>query len=435
MTQRLFGTDGVRGLAGGEVLTADLALRLAAAAGRVLGRPGARVAIGRDTRPSGPLFEAAATAGFLAAGLDVELLGVVPTPAVAHAVASGRAELGLVISASHNPAPDNGLKLFGPGGFKLPDEVEDALEAALGEPVAGTEIGTVRPAPDAVAAYVDHLLGTLVAPADGLHVVVDAAQGAASVLGPQVYGRAGARVTAIHADGDGHRINDGCGATHLASLQGAVLAHGADLGLAHDGDADRCLAVDAQGRVVDGDQLLAVCALAARDAGRLPTGTVVATVMSNLGFVQAMRAAGLALVQTAVGDRYVLEAMREGGHTVGGEQSGHLVLLDHATTGDGLLTGLTVLGRMAQTGLSLAELAGVVQPLPQVLLNVRAERARAAAPEVLAAVAAEEAALGGDGRVLLRPSGTEPVVRVMVEAPTVDRATEVAGRLAAVVGG
>ena len=321
------------------------------------------------------MLEAAAAAGFASAGCDVRLLGVVPTPAVAHACATGAADLGLMISASHNPMPDNGLKLFGAGGTKLPDAVEDAVEAGLGGGGArpgGTDVGTVEAAPSSWREdYADALLATLEAPLSGLRVVVDCAQGAASVLAPEVYRRAGADVVAIYADGDGARINDGCGATHLGPLQAAVVEHGADLGLAHDGDADRCLAVDATGAVVDGDRILAVCALGLRERGLLAGDTVVATVMSNLGFVQAMQAAGLTVVQTAVGDRYVLEAMRAGGHVLGGEQSGHVVFGDHATTGDGLLTGLALLGRVAATGRSLADLASVVTVLPQVLVNVR----------------------------------------------------------------
>ena len=436
---RLFGTDGVRGLANGDVLTPELALRLAFAAARELG--GSVAVIGRDTRPSGPLLEAAAAAGFAAAGCDVQLLGVVPTPTVAHVCATGGADLGLMISASHNPMPDNGLKLFARGGLKLPDEVEDAIEARLASSAddkrpTGADVGDIRPAsPDLLRAYEDALLASLEARPDGLKLVVDCAQGAASAIAPEVYRRAGAEVVAIFADGDGAHINDGCGATHLDALRAAVVEHGADLGLAHDGDADRCLAVDGTGAVVDGDKILAVCALGLQARGRLAEDTVVATVMSNLGFVHAMRDAGIAVVQTAVGDRYVLEAMRDGGFSLGGEQSGHLVLGDHATTGDGVLTGLQLLGRMAATGSSLAELASVVHTLPQVLVNVRAERARAQAPDVLAAVAAEEALLGDDGRVLLRPSGTEPVVRVMVEAPTQQQADAVAARLAEVVRG
>ena len=442
---RLFGTDGVRGLANGEVLTPELALAVARSAAHELlalrprtgnGRPLA--VIGRDTRPSGPMLEAAAAAGFASAGVDVQLLGVVPTPVVAHACARGGADLGLVVSASHNAMPDNGLKLFGPGGWKLPDAVEVALEAGLGavrERPTGLELGTIAPAdPTLVGAYAEDLLAALPAQATGLTVVVDCAQGAGSMLAPELYRRAGATVVAIAADGDGARINDGSGATHLALLQAAVLEHGADLGLAHDGDADRCLAVDATGAVVDGDQLLALLAVALQSRGQLPTGTVVATVMSNLGFVRAMTAAGIAVVQTAVGDRYVLEAMRAGGHALGGEQSGHTVLLEHATTGDGLLTGLSVLGRLAETGATLAELAGVMTRLPQVLVNVRAPRTRAVDADVLDAVAREEGLLGAAGRVLLRPSGTEALVRVMVEAESPEQAAEVAARLAAVVG-
>ena len=434
---RLFGTDGVRGLANGEVLTPELALQLALAAAQELG--GKTAVIGRDTRPSGPLLEAAAAAGFAAAGCDVQLLGVVPTPTVAHVCANGLADLGLMISASHNPMPDNGLKLFDGGGLKLPDEVEDAIEARLGATAArptGTAVGTIRTAdPDLLRAYEQALLASLEARPEGLKVVVDCAQGAASAIAPEVYRRAGAEVIAIYADADGAHINDSCGATHLGALQAAVAEHGADLGLAHDGDADRCLAVDATGAVVDGDKILAICALGLTARGLLAHDTVVATVMSNLGFVHAMRDAGIEVVQTAVGDRYVLEAMRAGGFSLGGEQSGHLVLGDHATTGDGLLTGLQLLGRMAATGQSLAELAGVVRTLPQILVNVRAERTRAEAPDVLEAVVDAEELLAGTGRVLLRPSGTEPVVRVMVEAPTQEQAEQVAQRLAAVVSG
>ena len=438
---RLFGTDGVRGLANGPVLTPELAMAVARSAAHELlamrsggGRPVA--VIGRDTRPSGPMLEAAAAAGFASAGVDVQLLGVVPTPVVAHACARGRADLGLVVSASHNAMPDNGLKLFGPGGWKLPDEVEVAIEAGLGsspDRPTGLGVGRIESSSEVLGSYVDSLLAALPARAAGLTVVVDCAQGAASRLAPEVYRRAGAQVIAIAADGDGARINDGSGATSLGLLQAAVVEHGADLGLAHDGDADRCLAVDAAGTVVDGDQLLALLAVAMHERGQLPTGTVVATVMSNLGFVRAMTGQGIAVVQTAVGDRYVLEAMRAGGHALGGEQSGHTVLLDHATTGDGLLTGLSVLGRLAETGRSLADLAGVMTRLPQVLVNVRAERTRAVDADVLDGVAREEGLLGAGGRVLLRPSGTESLVRVMVEAETAERAADVACRLAELV--
>ena len=425
---RLFGTDGIRGVAFGDVLTEELTRQVAASAVRVLG--GARVVIGRDTRPSGPALEKAAVEGFTAAGADVVLLGVVPTPAVAQVVASGAADLGLVLSASHNPAPDNGLKLFGPGGHKLSDAQEDAIEAGLGE--LGSGSGAVSDGADLVEGYVDALLST-VGSLTGLRVVVDGAEGAASVIAPEVYRRAGAEVVAIHCAADGERINDACGATHPESLAAAVVEQGADLGIAHDGDADRCIVVDASGRVVNGDQVLGLLALARQEAGLPASDVLVATVMSNQGLSLAMRAAGIELVRTAVGDRYVLEAMLEKGYRLGGEQSGHVVLLDHATTGDGLLTALQVMNRVARSGRPVADLADVVTLLPQVLVNVRAERTRASAPDVLAAVAAEEAALGESGRVLLRPSGTEPLVRVMVEAPDQGTADAVAHRLAGVV--
>ena len=431
---RLFGTDGVRGLANGEVLTPELTVALARSAARVLA--GRRVAIGRDTRPSGPMLEAAAVAGFTSVGADVLLLGVVPTPTVAHVVAAGAAEVGLVISASHNAMPDNGLKLFGPGGHKLTDAQEDAIEAGLGEVtgVTGTAVGQVRAAPDALLAdYLDALQGSA-GPLAGLRVVVDAAEGAAWQLAPELYRRAGAEVVAIHADGDGRRINEGCGATHPGSLAAAVVAHGADLGVAHDGDADRCVMVDGTGGVLSGDQVLGLLALARQAKGLAGSDVLVATVMSNLGLHQAMRAHGIDVVQTAVGDRYVLEAMLAGGHLLGGEQSGHVVLLDHATTGDGLLTALQVMDRVVTSGRSLADLASDVTLLPQVLVNVVADRTRATDEDVLAAVAVEEGALDGQGRVLLRPSGTEALVRVMVEAPSQDLAETVAHRLAAVVG-
>ncbi len=450
---RLFGTDGIRGLAGGEVLTADLALRVSAAAAlELLAEPLARgvrplVVIGRDTRPSGPMLEAAAFAGFASVGCDVARLGVVPTPAVAYEV-QRRAALGLMVSASHNPAPDNGLKLFGGGGGKLSDPDEDAIEARLAAElphVGGVDLGMDvsegyrrhagrDSAEDGHLDYVEHLLGT-VGSLSGLHVVVDGAQGAASLLAPEVYRQAGAKVTTLHCDGDGWRINDGCGATHPESLAAAVVEHGADLGIAHDGDADRCVVVDAVGRVLNGDQVLGMLALARREGGLPGSDVLVATVMSNLGLVQAMAAAGIEVLRTAVGDRYVLAAMLAGGHPLGGEQSGHVVMLDHATTGDGLLTALQVMDRVARTGRPVAELASSVTLLPQVLVNVAADRSRATGQDVLDSVAREERALGAGGRVLLRPSGTEPLVRVMVEAPTQEQADDVAQRIASVVAG
>jgi phosphoglucosamine mutase len=332
--------------------------------------------------------------------------------------------------------PDNGIKFFARGGVKLDDAVEDAVEARMGEPwqrpTAGS-VGRIRPLGDAAERYLSHLLGTLPHGLAGLRVVVDAANGAASLVAPEALRRAGADVIAIHCEPDGLNINDGCGSTHLGPLAAAVLEHGADVGIAHDGDADRCLAVDDRGEVVDGDQILAVLALALRDRGALANDAVVATVMSNLGFRQAMAREGIAFVETAVGDRYVLEAMRAGGHNLGGEQSGHVVLLDHATTGDGVLTALQLLARVAATGRSLRDLAAVMDRLPQVLVNVRGvDRSRFdSSAELADAVAGAQAELGSSGRVLLRPSGTEPLVRVMVEAVTAEQAQAVADRLAA----
>jgi phosphoglucosamine mutase len=438
--RRLFGTDGVRGLANVD-LTPELALSLADAAVRVLAEAGTRrprVVLGRDTRPSGEFLEAAVVAGLAAAGADVLRLGVVPTPTVAYATQASGADLGVVLSASHNPMQDNGIKLFSAGGHKLPDEVEADIEGHLGRDwvrPTGSAVGRVGDHPELVGGYVDHLLAALPHPLDGLRVVVDCAEGAASALAPLVLRKAGAHVVAVHAAGAGERINDGCGATALDSLRHAVLAHGADAGIAHDGDADRCLAVDHTGAIVDGDQILAVCALALREAGALRGNAVVTTVMANLGFRTAMRGAGIEVVETPVGDRYVLESLRRNGLALGGEQSGHLVFLDHATTGDGLLTALLLLGRVAATGRTLADLAAAMTRLPQVLVNVRVTDPAAVsrAADVQAAVAATERSLAGGGRVLLRPSGTEPVVRVMVEAATQAAAQEAAAGLAAVV--
>jgi len=443
---RLFGTDGVRGLANRD-LTAELALRLAASAAHVLGDAGALSAagsgrplavVGRDPRASGEFLEAAVVAGLASAGVDVLLVGVVPTPAVAYLTASAGASLGVMLSASHNPMPDNGIKFFDAAGHKLPDAVEDAIEARMAEAwdrPTGAAVGRVRVMADARARYIDHLLAACPTSLAGLHVVVDTANGAAAEVSPEAMRRAGAEVLAIHSSPDGLNINAGCGSTHLEDLVAAVVEHGADVGIAHDGDADRCLAVAADGEIVDGDQILAVLALGMREAGSLVGDTVVATVMSNLGFKLAMQAAGIEVIETAVGDRYVLEAMRAGGLRLGGEQSGHVILLEHATTGDGTLTALALLGEMARTGRSLAELAGVVERLPQVLINVSGvDRNRVNEhPDVLAAVAAVEGRLGSTGRVLLRPSGTEPIVRVMVEAPTHDEATAAAEAIAATV--
>lgn len=440
---RLFGTDGVRGLANDE-LTPELALSVAAAAARVLierGRSRRRpvAVVGRDPRASGEMLEAAVCAGLTSAGADVRRVGVLPTPALAFLVGDLDADLGVMISASHNPMPDNGLKLFAAGGHKLPDDVEDEIERRLPawapRPI-GAAIGRVREVGDAAERYVDHLLAATPAQLRGLRVVVDCANGAASGVAPEAYLRAGADVVALHAEPDGVNINSGCGSTHLDGLRSAVRRYGADLGIAHDGDADRCLAVDARGEVVDGDQILAVLALAMREAGELAGDTLVTTVMSNLGLHLAMRAHDIDVLTTSVGDRYVLERLRRDGLSLGGEQSGHIVLPAYATTGDGLLIALRLMARMATTGSSLAELASVVHRLPQVLVNVPVpdKAAVAASTEVRAAVAAAEAELGDRGRVLLRPSGTEQLVRVMVEAPTEDQASDVTRRLADVVG-
>ncbi len=442
---RLFGTDGVRGLANTD-LTAELALDLAVAAAHVLGDVGAFAAhegrpvavVGRDPRASGEFLEAAVVAGLASAGVDVWRVGVLPTPAVAFLTAELDADLGVVLSASHNPMPDNGIKLLARGGHKLADDVEDAIETRMNEEWSrptGAAVGRVSDHAEGAELYVEHLLASLPNRLDGLRVVVDGANGAASVVGPEALRRAGAEVIEIHTDPDGYNINEDCGSTHLGDLIKAVRSHGADAGVAFDGDADRCLAVDAEGDVVDGDHVLAILGIAMRERGVLAHDTVVATVMANLGFKLALEEASLTVVETGVGDRYVLEAMREGGFVLGGEQSGHVILSDHATTGDGTLTALHLLARVAQTGTSLRELASVVSKLPQVLLNVKGvDKARVDTDEPLqAAVAAAEAELGRTGRVLLRPSGTEPVVRVMVEAATAEQAEAVAERLADVV--
>ncbi|WP_435593202.1 phosphoglucosamine mutase [Nocardia sp. bgisy118] len=450
---RLFGTDGVRGLANGS-LSPELALRLSGAAAQVLGRGKKRAlaVVGRDPRASGEMLEAAVTAGLTAAGVDVLSVGVLPTPAVAYLTGLYDACLGVMISASHNPMPDNGIKIFAAGGRKLDDAVEDRIEALVAEDAmvrpTGAGIGRVLNAsgardhglviPDQYSLegtherYVEHLVEATGQDLSGLTVVVDCAHGAAAEVGPAAYREAGATVFAINAEPDGLNINDGCGSTHLEQVQRAVREHGADLGLAHDGDADRCLAVDAEGNVVDGDAILAILALAMKDAGDLVGDTLIATVMSNLGLHIAMREAGITLRTTAVGDRYVLEELRRGGYSLGGEQSGHVVLPKYGTTGDGILTGLRLMARMAQTHRTLADLASVLRTVPQVLVNVPVgdKAAVAAAPEVRDAVLEAERVLGDTGRVLLRPSGTEQLVRVMVEATDLVQAKQLADDLA-----
>jgi phosphoglucosamine mutase len=435
MTLR-FGTDGVRGVANAE-LTPELVLRLGRAAARVL--DGSTFLVGRDTRVSGPLLHAALTAGLAAEGASVVDLGVLPTPGVAWLSAADGVPAAM-ISASHNAFADNGIKFFAAGGRKLPDDVEERLEAELDRPVTrvptGADVGRVSLAGDAVARYCDALVGSLEGRRlDGLHVVVDCAHGAASDVAPAVLRRLGAEVEVIHAQPDGVNINAGCGSTHPESLQRSVVALGADAGLAFDGDADRVLAVDASGALVDGDQLIAICALDLRSRGRLKGDTVVVTVMTNLGFHLAMAEHGVRVEQTQVGDRYVLEALGRGGWSLGGEQSGHVIFSELATTGDGVLTGLQVLDVLRRSGRPLADLASVMTRLPQVLENVRVrDRGALESSATLdAEIAAVEAELGDHGRVLIRPSGTEPLVRVMVEAPAADQAQAAADRLVAAV--
>ena len=441
---RLFGTDGVRGLANGPVITAELALAVSVAAARVLGDVGGhradrpKAVVGRDPRASGEFLSAAVVAGLASAGVDVYDAGVLPTPAVAYLTADLGADFGVMLSASHNAMPDNGIKFFARGGHKLADEVEDRLEAAMGErwtrPI-GADVGRVVTMPQGHTRYIAHLLRVLPNQLDGLKVVIDGAHGAASMVSPEVFRLAGAEVVEIGTSPDGLNINDGIGSTHLGPLKAAVVAHGAQLGIAHDGDADRCLAVDATGTEVDGDQIMGILAVALKERGELAHDTLVATVMSNLGLLIAMEREGIRVLQTGVGDRYVLEEMRAGGYSLGGEQSGHVIMLDHGTTGDGVLTGLMLAARVAATGRSIAELGAVMTRLPQVLVNVRGvDKSRVESDEGLqSAVRTVEAALDGSGRVLLRKSGTEPLVRVMVEAQTQEQADAVASRLATVV--
>lgn len=446
---RLFGTDGVRGLANGEVITADLALGLAQAAAVVLTRGRyadqnrargrrPRAVLARDPRVSGEFIAAAVASGLASSGIDVLDAGVIPTPAAAFLVADSGADFGVMVSASHNPMPDNGIKFFAAGGSKLPDEVEDRIEAALGAShllPTGAGVGRIRRFSDAEDRYVLHLLASIDLSLAGLHIVIDGANGAAAGVSPEVFSTAGARVSVIGADPDGLNINDGVGSTHLDHLREAVLSSGADFGIAHDGDADRCLAVDHTGAVVDGDRIMAVLAVSMKRRGRLAEDTLVATVMSNLGLRVAMREQGIRMLETQVGDRYVLEELTARKLSLGGEQSGHVIMTDYATTGDGILTGLQLAAEVRRSGRSLAELASVMTVYPQVLVNVAGvDREALDGHEGLRAeVDAFTAQLGDSGRVLLRPSGTEPLVRVMVEAADAATADEVATRLAASV--
>ena len=440
---RLFGTDGVRGLANKDI-TSESALKLAQAAAIVLGEQArARgqkpiAVIGRDPRISGEFLAAAISAGLASSGVDVFDAGVIPTPATSFLTADLDADFGVMISASHNPAPDNGIKFFSRGGHKLDDAVEDAIEKALSEkpltPI-GAEIGHVKEFADAKSRYLVHLQGTLPNSLKGIKVVVDCANGAAADIAPKAFRDAGAEVVVIGNEPDGYNINLGCGSTHLSALQAAVVEHGADVGIAHDGDADRTLAVDATGAIVDGDQIMAILAVAAKARGDLSRNTLVATVMSNLGLKIAMKQAGIEMIETKVGDRYVLEVIREGGYTLGGEQSGHLIFARHATTGDGILTGLQLLAQMSSTGKSLQELASAMKVYPQVLINVpEVDKSKVNSdPELQKVVQEAKSELGETGRVLLRASGTEPLVRVMVEAQDAGTAQSWAERIARVV--
>ncbi len=441
---RLFGTDGVRGLANGE-LTVDLSLRVAQAAAKVLGQSarsdGRRpmVVLGRDPRVSGEFISSAVAAGLASSGVDVFDAGVLPTPATAFLIADSHADFGVMISASHNPAPDNGIKIFARGGVKLDDAIEDQIEAELDGPFltpTGSAVGRITRFADAEDRYIVHLLKALPNPLTGLRLVLDCANGAAAGASPAVFTDAGARVHVIGADPDGININLGVGSTHMEKLQEAVVAQGAQLGIAHDGDADRCLAVDETGRLIDGDQIMAILAIDMAARGVLAHNTLVCTVMSNLGLKLAMARRGIAIRETAVGDRYVLEEINAHGYNLGGEQSGHVIMRDFATTGDGLLTGLQLAAVMAKTGKPLSELADEAMTVyPQVLVNVPNVDRNAVAENagIARAVAQAEAEMGDSGRVLLRPSGTEPVVRVMVEATDQNTAREIAQRLVDVV--
>ncbi|WBU59357.1 phosphoglucosamine mutase [Paracoccus albus] len=426
MVRKLFGTDGVRGRANSEPMTAELAMRLGAAAGRYFrrdGRNGHRVVIGKDTRLSGYMLENALTAGLTSTGMNVLLLGPLPTPAVGYLTRSMRADLGIMISASHNPADDNGIKFFGPDGFKLSDDAETKIEAIVEgqiRPAEPQNIGRAKRIDDALGRYVEYAKTTFPAGQrlDGLKIVIDCANGAGYRAAPDVLYELGADVVAVGVNPNGRNINDGVGSTHPETAAQAVLDNQADLGICLDGDADRVILIDEKGRVADGDQLMALMAGRWADKGKLQNGALVATVMSNLGLERFLTGRGLKLERTKVGDRYVVERMREGGFNLGGEQSGHIVMTDYATTGDGLIAGLQFLSAMTDTGLTASELVHQFDPVPQLLKNVRyaAGADPLAAGSVQQAIAAGETRLNGTGRVLIRKSGTEPLIRVMAEA-------------------
>ncbi len=440
---RLFGTDGVRGLANRE-LTPEMAFRLGWAATTYFGKSCSEkpvITIGRDTRISGQMLENALAAGICSAGGKAVLLGVVPTPAVAYLTQKMKAQAGAVISASHNPFYDNGIKFFAGDGYKLPDAVEEELEELVMVGIEemprkeGAEIGTLEVHRDMVRHYIDYLESTVNGDLKGIKVVVDCANGAAFEVAPTIYRRLGAEVVVLYNKPDGININDNCGSTHLAALQAAVKEHGADLGIAHDGDADRCLAVDEKGEVVDGDQIMVSCALDMLKKGRLKDNTLVTTVMSNIGLHQAMKKAGAKLKVTAVGDRYVLEAMREEGYVLGGEQSGHVIFSEYSTTGDGVLTALQLMVALKASGKKMSELAACMVRYPQLLVNVRVlgKEGWDTNAKIAAAIAAGNEELGDEGRILVRPSGTEPLIRVMAEGPDQAQLDRIVGRIADVV--
>jgi phosphoglucosamine mutase len=439
----LFGTDGIRGLANRDV-TAELALDVAVAAAHILieslgstkNRP--RAIVGQDSRASGEFLEAAVVAGLTSAGVDVYRVGVIPTPAIAFLVAESGADLGVVISASHNPMPDNGIKIFARGGGKLDDLLEIAIENRMGEPwerPTGKEVGRAINDDSAVERYLNHLSATVDTSLVGLKVVVDCANGASFYVAPEALRRAGAEVIAIFDHPNGWNINENCGSTHMDALREKVLEIEADIGIALDGDADRCLAIDAHGNSIDGDQIMTVLAISLKQRGLLKSNCVVGTVMSNLGFMKAMKDAEIDVITTPVGDRYVLERLIDSDCTIGGEQSGHVILKHFANTGDGILTALTLLQELKRSGKSVNELASAMTKFPQVLINVRnvAKEKLSTSAVVQDAVRAAEVELGESGRVLLRPSGTEPLIRVMVEASSDSVASAIASSLANIV--
>ncbi len=443
MARKLFGTDGVRGRANTHPMTAETALRIGAAAGRYFrrdGSPAHRVVIGKDTRLSGYMFENALTAGFTSTGMNVLLLGPVPTPAVGMMVRSMRADVGVMISASHNPHEDNGIKFFGPDGFKLSDAAEASIEEILAneiEPAAAANIGRAKRIDDALFRYVERVKSAF--PSDltleGLKVVVDCANGAAYRAAPSVLWELGAEVIPIGVSPDGTNINKGCGSTDVTLAAETVVAHGADVGICLDGDADRVMILDENGLVADGDQVMALFAARWAEEGRLSGDALVATVMSNLGLERFLQSKGIGLHRTGVGDRYVVEAMRSGGYNLGGEQSGHIVMTDYATTGDGLLAGLQFLAEMKRTDRPASTLSASFEPVPQLLKNVRFDAGAdpLAATSVKTAIEAAEARLSGTGRLLIRKSGTEPLVRVMAECEDEAMLTEVVDGIVAEV--